>query len=85
MEREAAIAALVSLPEVQRINVARLKPSDVIVVELAERVPMEAVEHIKASLVTIFPGNKVIICDEGTRLRVVDGADAEETTEGSVV
>jgi hypothetical protein len=85
VEREAAIAALVSLKQVEHINVASLKPTDVIVVELSEAIPTESAEYIRRTLREIFPSNRVIICDQGTRLKVVNGADAEESTEGAVV
>jgi hypothetical protein len=85
VEREAAIAALVSLEQVERINVASLKPTDVVVVELSEAISSETAEHIQRTLRQIFPSNKVVICDQGTRLKVVSGDEAEDSTEGAVV
>jgi hypothetical protein len=85
VEREAAIAALVSLKEVEHINVASLKPTDVVVVELSESLSCEATEHIQRTLRSVFPNNKVVICDQGTKLKVVSGEEADETTEGAEV
>jgi hypothetical protein len=94
VEKEAAIAALVSLEQVERILVASLKPTDVVVVELNEAISVEAAEHIQRTLRQVFPSNKIVICDQGTQLKVVSGEDAagampadasDTSTEGSEV
>ena len=84
MEREAAIASLESLPCVERLSVARLKPSDVIVVECEGILPAEAVRTIENTLRRIWPNNKVVVCDEKTKITIVDGPEDPENPEQSV-
>lgn len=80
------LSGVKALPEVRSIEVMRLKPGDVIVVELQQKVPTKQVENIQAMLKPIFPNNKTIVCDEGTRLKVVSAAEAAGAeTEGAEV
>lgn len=65
-------------PTIERIAVARLKPGDVIVVECRGLTSIQEVESIKATLRPIFPGHKVVVCDEGTRLRFAGPEEVEE-------
>jgi len=94
VEREAAIAALISLEQVDRIAVASLKPTDVVVVELSESISDHATEHINRTLSAVFPKNKIVVCDQGTKIKIVNGeqqlqaADpeaADDPPEGAVV
>lgn len=74
MTREDAIAALVSLTEVQRISVASLKPTDVIVVNVSQFILPEAATRIGETIKRVWPDNKVIVLEKGVELRVADGA-----------
>jgi hypothetical protein len=72
------LSSVKALPEVRSIEVARLKPTDVLVVEMRRAVSMKEVENIQAMLKPIFPDNKVVVCDDGTKLRVVSAEEAAE-------
>lgn len=74
MNRREALAALVSLPAVAKISVAQLKPTDVIVFECDGYVSSDVAERIKAMAGQIWPDQKVIVCDKGLRLKVVEGS-----------
>lgn len=71
MEHDEAVATLESLPEVERIAVARLKPTDVIVIECREDVSEEIADRIKAYVTAIWPEHKCVVLDGGTTLKVV--------------
>lgn len=71
--------------DIRRVDAESLKPGDVLVVEMQRQVSMSEVESIRASLKPIFPNNKVVICDEGTKLRVVSAEEADASAEGSEV
>lgn len=75
MTREDAIAALVSLPEVQRVSVASLKPTDVIVVNVSEYISMETADRMRAWLQQVWPDNKIVVLEKGVELRIADGPD----------
>lgn len=75
MTREAAIAALELLPAVERISVASLKPTDVIVVNVNEHISMETAARMRAYLRDIWPDNKIVVLEKNLTLRVVDGAE----------
>lgn len=74
MNRDEALAALVSLPEVQRISVASLKPTDVIVLNVAERITPEHAARIRAYLELVWPDQRVVVLDKGMEIRVAPGA-----------
>ena len=65
-----------TLPEVERISVARLLPTDVLVFEANEHISLEAVERIKAYVLQVFPNHKAIVLDQGLRLKVLRAEDA---------
>lgn len=73
MNRREALAALVSLPEVARISVTRVKPTDVIVVECDELISFETAERLKTTMKQIWPDQKVCILDKSLRIKVVEG------------
>jgi hypothetical protein len=72
VDRDEAIAALVSLPATTRISVAAIQPSDVIVIECDERLSMETMNNIKALVGTVWPANKAIVIDKGLRLKIAE-------------
>lgn len=71
MNRREAIAALTSLPGLASVSVASLQPGDVIVAECDGRMSPKHMEHVRAKLSSVWPNQKVVICDEGLRLKVV--------------
>jgi hypothetical protein len=71
MDRREAIAALVSMPALKALAVAEVKPTDVIVAECEGQLSIDAVEELQARLQQIWPGRKVVVCDEGIRLKVL--------------
>ena len=73
MNRREALAALVSLPEVTRISVARVKPSDVLVIESEGYMTQETRERIKATMSQVWPNQKTIVLDKSLRLKVIEG------------
>ncbi len=78
MTKAEAAAALDSLPAVERISVASLKPTDVIVVNVSEYISMETAERMRAYLREIWPDNKIVVLEKGVELRIADGADAPD-------
>ena len=74
MNRREALAALVALPEVALISVARVKPTDVIVVECDDHICLETAARIKASMREVWPDQKIVVLDKNLKLKVVEGA-----------
>jgi hypothetical protein len=70
MNRREAIAALVSMPSIAQIQVAYVRPEDVIVVECNERLTHAVSEGIRATLERVWPGRKIVVCDAGVRIRI---------------
>ncbi len=73
MTHDEAIAALESLPEVSRITVARLRPTDVVVLEYQGIIGVESCQRLTAHLQPIFPDNKIIVLEAGLTMKIVDG------------
>ena len=73
MNRRDAVKALIALPGVAQISAAPVRPKDVIVVECDMHVSCEMVERIKTTMADVFPGQKVVVCDKGMRLKIVEG------------
>ena len=73
MNRREAIAALTALPEALTIARAPIAPGDVILVETDRALTPEGIAHIKATLADVWPGHRVIVCEQGFRLRFVHG------------
>lgn len=71
MNRREAIAALVSLPEIARISTAPIGPNDVIVVECDVRLSLEALQRIRLTLESVWPGRKCLVFEKGMTLKVV--------------
>jgi hypothetical protein len=71
MNRQEAIAALMSIPEVAGLSVANIAHDDVIVVEWGEVIDAERAELIRAQLEKIWPQNKIVVTDGRTRLKIV--------------
>ncbi len=73
MEHDEAVAVLESLQEVARIEVVRLKPTDVIVLEVPTVMSAEHLARARATLQPLWPNNKIIVFEQGTTLKVVGG------------
>ncbi len=73
MNRRDALAALVSLPALTRITSGPVAPTDVIVVECAGLLSCEQRARIQATLREVWPGRRIVVCDGGTRIKVVGG------------
>ena len=71
MNRREALAALVALPEVTRISVARMGPADVIVVEAPMRLSAAQVEAMTERLTKVWPDRRIVILGQGMTLKVV--------------
>lgn len=69
MNRREAIAALVALPEVSRVTVARPKDDDVLVVECDGPISDATAERIKAHFAYIWPNRKIVVLDGGIRIK----------------
>ncbi len=74
MSHDDAVAALEALPETARISVARLLPSDVIVLEYPGYWMPEAKARLVTQLKPIWPDNKIIVLDHGITLKIIEGA-----------
>jgi len=60
--------------EVARIQV---EPGDIILVRIAEPIPMEPLDHLYNVMTKTFPDNKVIIANNGTTLEVLRPVNGE--------
>jgi predicted pyridoxine 5'-phosphate oxidase superfamily flavin-nucleotide-binding protein len=75
MNRDEALAALVSLPEVQRISVASLKPTDVIVVNVSDSsFTQSEAARMRCALEQIWPDQKIIVALKGVEIAIAPGA-----------
>lgn len=66
-----AAHVLADIPEIAAVEVASLKPGNVIVISAQRRVSSESAGRIYALLKTIWPNNKVIVIEEGITMKVV--------------
>jgi len=73
MNRRAAIAALVALPEVARLAATPIESTDVIVVESDQHLSYEQIDNIHKTLAKVWPGRKIVVFDAGLRLKLVQG------------
>lgn len=71
MTVEDAAKVLANIPDVQSIEVASLKPGDVIVISTVRLVSMDTAKRIEVLLNQIWPNNKVIVLDDGATMKVV--------------
>ena len=73
MNRREAIAALTALPEALTIARAPIAPGDVILVECDDKLSDDTIARIKRTLADVWPGHRVVVCEQGFRLRFVHG------------
>jgi hypothetical protein len=71
MNRREAIAALTSLPGLTSVQVADLKPNDVIVAEFEGRLSSDQMSQIQAQLNSVWPRHRVVVMDSECRLKVM--------------
>jgi len=62
-----------ALQMVERIAVARLKPTDVIVIESTQPMSQSTIANIEERLKGIWPGTKVVVMCDGLKMKIVDG------------
>lgn len=81
MNRREAIRAVMAMPGIAAISVAKLTPTDVIVLESDGCLDINTVERIKAIVETVWPGQKVVVLDGGLKLKIV--RDGHQPAEGT--
>lgn len=52
------------LPPIERVEAVRLEPGDVVVLTVAQPIPMAVAESLKEQLRPVFPGHKVLIVSQ---------------------
>jgi hypothetical protein len=65
------------LPEVDRIAKVNLRPGDVVVLEVKQRISHEVADRIKALAETIWPDNKVAVFDSEITVKVLERCTAD--------
>lgn len=75
----AAIAKklLERMPEVEKVSSVDLQPADVLVVECQAHLPHAVLERIKAMVNNIWPNHRVVVIDQGLKLRVLREREAK--------
>lgn len=70
MNRREAVKLLTALPMVKSIEVARVEPTDVIVIESDDILSDQHIRNITAAVVHIWPGRQVAVFGRGLRMRI---------------
>jgi hypothetical protein len=73
MNRREAMAALMGLPMVARIEVADVGPQDVIVIEAPGHLSETSVKRIKEYAGMIWPDRRVAVLGDGLKMKVLKG------------
>ena len=76
MNQDQAVAALQALTEVQSVEVARVGPTDVLVLECPGQLSQSAHARIKETLDSIWPGRKAVVLEHGAHFRIVREGDS---------
>lgn len=82
-----ALRRLLYVPDLEGVRIMRLEPGDVVLVEVEGRMPQDEADRVVHQLGEIWPENKVLVCDEGLRVRVAradlgdDDPDEDEDVE----
>lgn len=63
---------------VERLKVLDLKPGDVIVVESDRHLSKEQIGDIERYAGQAFPGHRVVVCDQGIRIKAARVAGVQE-------
>jgi hypothetical protein len=72
MNRRDAIAALMALPATARITRATVQATDVIVLEIPERISAQTEARLRLHLAEIWPDQRVLILSNGAAIKVID-------------
>lgn len=75
MNRREALQALVALPAVKSVEVAQLRPTDTIVIEVDEILSPSKAAHISSVAEVAFPGQRVVVLERGMSVKVVRGVE----------
>lgn len=73
MNRREALQTLVALPAVKSVEVAQLKPTDTIVIEVDEILSQARAARISSVAEVAFPGQRVLVLERGMSVKVVRG------------
>ena len=71
LSRREALAALVALPAVKEIEVASVRPQDVIVIECDAFINEETAEYIRQRALLVWPDRKIVVLGEGMSVKVL--------------
>lgn len=82
MEETKIVDRAREIPEVESVEVARLRPGDVVVLTAKERLSSTAIEWIQKFAKDVFPNNKVIVLDNGMTMKIARADDGHQL-EGS--
>lgn len=73
-----ALTDMLSLPEVRRIEVARLQPGDVLVLECDAHITPDMAERLNEYMKEVFPEQKCMVLERGLSLKIaVRGVEVE--------
>lgn len=75
MNRREALKLLTALPAVKSIEVANVRPDDVIIIECDHAVSQSTVAQIEHGLGRIWPGRKIVVLDQSMKMRIARHAD----------
>ena len=70
MKRRDAIRAVMAMPAVTSIAVAKVEPDDVIVLECDHALSAETAERIQQYASQVWPGRKIIVLGDGLKMRI---------------
>jgi hypothetical protein len=75
MNRRDAIRAVMAMPAVTNISVARLKPDDVIVLECDYSITQQIADNLKTTLNKLWPDNDVLVMANGLRMKIARSSE----------
>lgn len=70
MTPEDALRDLAELPETPHVTVAKIEPTDVIVIESPGALRPEIHERLRVILKNVWPNNVVLVLDNGLQMKV---------------
>ncbi len=71
-----AVALLTAVPAVKSVEVAQLRPDDVLVVQCDGPFSLESAERLREAMLLVWPNHKIAILDGSMSLRVLRAANA---------
>ena len=75
MNRRDAIRAVMAMPAVTSIAVAKVEPDDVIVLECEDSITPEYGQMLKKQALEVWPGRKIVVLSGGLKLRIARATD----------